>query len=249
MENNVFKDWIEKTSGGSEYATFFNMLKIYMSKTDTQAGYDITGVPVYVSDVTFEDNTFTFTFSDGSVLVGKVEASGSIDAYTKSESDTKFSLKTEVYTKSEVDSKIPTQIEIVNNLTSGGAGKALSAEQGKQLNSSINSKVDKVVGKSLISDSEITRLASVTNYDDTDLAAELNKKANTDNVYSKTDIDGKLIVATTSKNGLMSSSDKTKLNGIDLSNYVSLSTYNSKVSELESTISELTARLEALESK
>lgn len=134
-------------------------------------------------------------------------------------------------------------------MTSGGASKALSAEQGKQLNSSINSKVDKVVGKSLISDSEITRLASVTNYDDTDLVAELNKKANTDNVYSKTDIDGKLVVATTSKNGLMSSSDKTKLNGIDLSNYVSLSTYNSKVSELESTISELTARLEALESK
>ena len=89
----------------------------------------------------------------------------------------------------------------------------------------------------------------MTNYDDTYLVAELNKKANTDNVYSKTDIDGKLVVATTSKNGLMSSSDKTKLNGIDLSNYVSLSTYNSKVSELESTISELTARLEALESK
>lgn len=64
-----------------------------MSRTNTQAGYDIAGVPVYVSDVTFEDNTFTFTFSDGSVLVGKVEASGSIDAYTKSESDTKFSLK------------------------------------------------------------------------------------------------------------------------------------------------------------
>jgi hypothetical protein len=56
MENNVFKDWIEKTSGGSEYATFFNMLKIYMSRTNTQAGYDIAGVPVYVSDVTFADN-------------------------------------------------------------------------------------------------------------------------------------------------------------------------------------------------
>lgn len=429
MENNVFKDWIEKTSGGSEYATFFNMLKIYMSKTDTQAGYDITGVPVYVSDVTFEDNTFTFTFSDGSVLVSKVEGGGSsVDSYTKSESDEKFSLKTEVYTKNEIDSKIPSQIEIVNNLTSGGTTKALSAEQGKvlksninssstelknsvgltstgilpdltntnylsgsstiidglkkldiqlnpliipaaafnisssassdeiggifteellndisnnstqnryvivvdkntnfyqefptsiqysnnsgnitlrlmythngtlfsrefkrtsgvwsissasagrmiissdivnnttdggsskvlsaeqgkQLNLSLNSKVDKVVGKSLISDSEITRLASVTNYDDTDLVAELNKKANTDNVYSKTDIDGKLVVATTSKDGLMSSSDKTKLNGIDLSNYVSMSTYNSKVSELESTISELTTRLEALESK
>ena len=41
----------------------------------------------------------------------------------------------------------------------------------------ISGKVDKVEGKSLISDAEITRLASVDNYDDTDIKAEIAKKA------------------------------------------------------------------------
>ena len=43
----------------------------------------------------------------------------------------------------------------------------------------LNSKVDKVTGKSLIADSEITRLASVTNYNDTAIKADISKKANT----------------------------------------------------------------------
>lgn len=50
---------------------------------------------------------------------------------------------------------------LVNDLTTGGATKALSAEMGKVLQ---NNKVDKVTGKSLLSDSEIARLATVTNY-------------------------------------------------------------------------------------
>ena len=41
----------------------------------------------------------------------------------------------------------------------------------------LNNKVDKVVGKSLISDSEIERLANVTNYDDTEIKNLLNSKA------------------------------------------------------------------------
>ncbi|MBO9586634.1 MAG: tail fiber domain-containing protein [Flavobacterium sp.] len=50
---------------------------------------------------------------------------------------------------------------VVNDLSSGGTTKALSAEMGKTLQ---NNKVDKISGKSLISDSEITRLASLSNY-------------------------------------------------------------------------------------
>lgn len=50
---------------------------------------------------------------------------------------------------------------LVNDLTTGGTTKALTAEMGKLLQTN---KVDKVTGKSLISDSEITRLATVTNY-------------------------------------------------------------------------------------
>ena len=49
----------------------------------------------------------------------------------------------------------------------------------------ISGKVDKVEGKSLISDTEIARLATVNNYDDTDIKAEIAKKANTTAIPSK----------------------------------------------------------------
>ncbi|MDQ8012156.1 MAG: hypothetical protein REI96_06900 [Flavobacterium nitrogenifigens] len=48
---------------------------------------------------------------------------------------------------------------LINDLTTGGITKALTAEMGKLLQ---NNKVDKVPGKSLIADSEITRLASLS---------------------------------------------------------------------------------------
>lgn len=46
-----------------------------------------------------------------------------------------------------------------------------------ELEGAIGGKVDKVEGKSLISDSEITRLAGVHNYDDTQVKADIAKKA------------------------------------------------------------------------
>ena len=49
----------------------------------------------------------------------------------------------------------------------------------------ISGKVDKVEGKSLVSDAEIARLASVDNYDDTDIKAEIAKKADTTAIPSK----------------------------------------------------------------
>ncbi|AWK04726.1 hypothetical protein HYN56_11025 [Flavobacterium crocinum] len=50
---------------------------------------------------------------------------------------------------------------LVNDLTTGGTTKALTAEMGKILQ---NNKVDKVSGKSLLSDTEITRLGTLSNY-------------------------------------------------------------------------------------
>ena len=41
----------------------------------------------------------------------------------------------------------------------------------------LDGKVDKVAGYSLISDAELTRLASVSNYDDTDIKRDIDKKA------------------------------------------------------------------------
>ncbi len=50
---------------------------------------------------------------------------------------------------------------LVNDLTTGGTTKALTAEMGKLLQ---NTKVDKSTGKSLLADSEINRLATLVNY-------------------------------------------------------------------------------------
>ncbi len=41
----------------------------------------------------------------------------------------------------------------------------------------LNAKVDKIKGKSLVDDTEITRLASITNYDDTEIKSQINSKA------------------------------------------------------------------------
>lgn len=49
----------------------------------------------------------------------------------------------------------------------------------------IRSKVDKVNGKSLIADTEIERLKSVKNYDDTEIKTELTKKANSTDIPTK----------------------------------------------------------------
>lgn len=59
--------------------------------------------------------------------------------------------------------------------------------------SSLNSKVDKVEGKSLISDSEIARLASITNYDDTEVKNLIATKANSADVYTKSESDAKYL--------------------------------------------------------
>lgn len=52
---------------------------------------------------------------------------------------------------------------LVNDLTTGGTTKALTAEMGKSLKTLLDNKVDKVAGERLINAAEITKLAGVTN--------------------------------------------------------------------------------------
>ena len=52
----------------------------------------------------------------------------------------------------------------------------------------ISGKVDKVEGESLISDTEIARLATVDNYDDTDIKAEIAKKADVTSIPNKVSV-------------------------------------------------------------
>ena len=53
----------------------------------------------------------------------------------------------------------------------------------------LNTKVDKEKGKSLILDTEIERLANVTNYDDTELRTELSTKANISDLHEHSNKD------------------------------------------------------------
>lgn len=73
-------------------------------------------------------------------------------------------------------------VEDIGDLSTTLAGLATKEElagyvKTKDLTTELNKKVDKVAGKSLIDDTEITRLASVENYNDTAIKADIAKKA------------------------------------------------------------------------
>ena len=77
-------------------------------------------------------------------------------------------------------------VNIVDDLTTGGATAALSAEQGKVLKGLVDTKVDKVSGKQLSTNdyttAEKNKLAGLSNYDDADLKASI--KLNSDSIAS-----------------------------------------------------------------
>lgn len=64
-----------------------------------------------------------------------------------------------------------------NEALAGVKATADAAAVKTEVEAELAKKVDKVEGKSLISDAEITRLAGVTNYDDTQVKADIAKKA------------------------------------------------------------------------
>ena len=122
-------------------------------------------------------------------------------------------------------------IDVINNLISTSTNQALSANQGRILNINkadktevsalATDKVDKVEGKSLIADSEILRLANVTNQDLTpyETTSNVNTKLNTkvDKVTGKS---------------LISDSEITRLSSVtnqDLTPYEKTSDVNTKL--------------------
>ncbi len=69
-------------------------------------------------------------------------------------------------------------VEISKSLALGETPEtAFAGNRGLALEAALPGKVDKVTGKSLLADTEITRLAGVDNYDDTELKAEVAAKA------------------------------------------------------------------------
>ena len=86
-----------------------------------------------------------------------------------------------------------------------------------EMNTALENKVDKVAGKSLISDTEIARLASVDNYNDTAIKADIAKKADTATVNAA--LEGKVdkVTGKTLSTNDYTTAEKEKLAG--LSNY------------------------------
>lgn len=86
-----------------------------------------------------------------------------------------------------------------------------------EMNTALENKVDKVAGKSLILDTEITRLASVDNYNDTAIKADIAKKADTTTVNAA--LEGKVdkVTGKTLSTNDYTTAEKEKLAG--LSNY------------------------------
>lgn len=132
------------------------------------------------------------------------------------------------YTKVTVDEKgrvtagSNITVEDIGDLSTTLAGLATKEElegyvKTADLTTELGKKVDKVTGKSLIADTEITRLASVKNYDDTAIKADIAKKVDTTAMNTalegKVDkVDGKVL----SSNDY-TTAEKEKLAG--LSNY------------------------------
>lgn len=103
--------------------------------------------------------------------------------------------KVTVDTKGRVTAGSNITVEDIGDLSTTLAGLATREELGgyvktKDLTTELNKKVDKVAGKSLIDDTEITRLASVENYDDTVIKADIAKKA--DATAMSTALEGKV---------------------------------------------------------
>ena len=85
----------------------------------------------------------------------------------------------------DAQADIDAYIESNNTALAGVKATADAAAVKTEVESALAGKVDKVEGKSLIADSEITRLAGVTNYDDTQVKADIAKKADSASVETE----------------------------------------------------------------
>ena len=136
-----------------------------------------------------------------------VDGTNGILAQAKSYSDGKLATaRTEITAEIDGDVKVVADALAEYKTANDGAlagvkATADAAAVKTEVETALAGKVDKVEGKSLISDTEIARLANVTNYDDTQVKADIAKKADaatmTTELGKKVDkVDGKDLIAT-----------------------------------------------------
>ena len=107
----------------------------------------------------------------------------------------------------------------VNKATSGITVDLTPYAKKVDVNASLNNKVDKVVGKSLVDDAEIARLSTINNYDDTDIKNTINNKANTTDLTAHTS-DTDIHVTSNEKTKWDSKLDSSALNGYATETFV-----------------------------
>lgn len=135
--------------------------------------------------------------NDSGYITGYTESDPTVPSHVKSIKENDISNWNNKANASDIPTKISeltndslyaTESYVKNQIANaqlGGEGGEIDLS-GYATKDELNNKVDKVNGKSLISDSEITRLASVTNYDDTEIKNTLNSKANASAIPTKT---------------------------------------------------------------
>ena len=166
-------------------------LEAYVGTIPTDEKYaDVKNVISYVNKKAEE----TLAAAQGGSSETAASVKQQLDNY-KSENDTRVKAAEDAI--DAVEGRMDTAEGKIANLETESAKHAVKSE----VETALNGKVDKAEGKSLIDDTEIVRLATLANYDDTAIKADIAKKADaeamTTELGKKVDkVDGKDLIAT-----------------------------------------------------
>ena len=165
--DEILGKWREISIDGDDYVTKTYLDTELANKSNIDHTHTTVNSHTVESDVPV-DAKFTDTIYDDTDIKAEIAKKADITSIPSKVSD--------LENDSNYLSSIPEEYVTETELSAKGY---LTEHQ------DISGKVDKVEGKSLISDTEIARLASVDNYDDTDIRTELANKADITSIPSK----------------------------------------------------------------
>ena len=165
-------------------------LETYVGTIPTDDKYKDLSVVGYINKKAEE----TLAAAQGGSSETAASVKQQLDNY-KSENDTRVKAAEDAIDAAE--GRMDTAEGKIAGLETESAKHALKSD----VETALNGKVDKVEGKSLIDDTEIARLATLANYDDTTIKADIAKKADAEamtiELGKKVDkVDGKDLIAT-----------------------------------------------------
>lgn len=165
-------------------------LETYVGTIPTDDKYKDLSVVGYINKKAEE----TLAAAQGGSSETAASVKQQLDNY-KSENDTRVKAAEDAI--DAVEGRMDTAEGKITGLETESAKHALKSD----VETALNGKVDKVEGKSLIDDTEIARLATLANYDDTIIKADIAKKADAEamtiELGKKVDkVDGKDLIAT-----------------------------------------------------